>query len=175
MVYFVAAGLLIALCMGRNPLRALDAVRLRASWLILLGLALQLGLALAKRAYDFSIPYIFEASFAIVLAAMILNRERFGFRLMIAGCVLNIFALLCNGGKMPVSVQALRYAGLESLTDMSESVRHQAMAAHHVAWLGDWIPFLTPIGTNYVLSPGDVLFGIGICLFLVRHAKKEGT
>ncbi|WP_309123090.1 DUF5317 domain-containing protein [Paenibacillus sp.] len=175
MIYFLAAGLLISLGLRRNPLRSLEAVvGLRGSWLILLGFATQIGLDVAMRSSGASAPALFQLSLLPVLTAMLLNWKRPGFRLLIAGCALNIVALSLNGGRMPVSVPALELAGLAHLSDMSSSVRHQPMTGDHVAWLGDWIPILVPFGTNYVWSPGDVLLGLGIIIFLVRSSKEGG-
>jgi hypothetical protein len=172
MIYFVAAGLVLPLCLRRNPLTVLADVRLHAAPLIFLGLLIQFVIAAYVQKTGNTVPYAFEASFLLIMTAMILNREKYGFRPMIAGCTLNFFALLLNGGKMPVSLKALEIAGLPHLMDMSSSPRHQAMASGHVEWLGDWIPFFTPVGTNFVLSPGDILVGIGLILFIFRYSKQ---
>ncbi|BCG58193.1 hypothetical protein PUR_16180 [Paenibacillus sp. URB8-2] len=72
---------------------------------------------------------------------------------------------------MPVSSTALRLAGLDHLGDYSLSSRHRSMDESHLQWIGDWIPFITPVGTNYVLSPGDVIVGIGLIALLIGISK----
>ncbi|WP_458127248.1 DUF5317 domain-containing protein [Paenibacillus sp. Z3-2] len=136
-------------------------------------LGLQILLAYYTKYTGNKIPYLLEVTFFMMLVCLWLNRAKPGIKLILSGCLLNFIVLTVNGGKMPVSLIALKAARLEHLNDYSHSSRHQGMEDSHLYWLGDWIPFITPVGTNYVLSPGDVLVGFGLILFILGISKRR--
>ncbi|WP_415839493.1 DUF5317 domain-containing protein [Paenibacillus tarimensis] len=160
---------------GNNPITTLQHIEFRASYLLFIGLGIQIALAYYTAATGESLPYVLEAAFIVLVLSLMINRGKPGIKLVLAGCSLNLAALLFNGGKMPVSYKALQIADLEHLSDYSSASRHQHMDSQHIQWLGDWIPFFTPIGTNYVLSPGDLVIGAGLIIYIVRITKWRVT
>ncbi|WP_172251191.1 DUF5317 domain-containing protein [Saccharibacillus deserti] len=173
MVYFLLTGLVWMLLLGRNPLFMLIHLRFKASYLLIGSLGIQIYLAFYTLRTGETIPFLLEGAFVALLVCFALNRKKAGIPLIGLGCSMNLVALFSNGGKMPVSSEALRQAGLEHLTDYSLASRHSGMGENSFAWLGDWIPFLTPVGTNYVLSPGDLVVGIGLILFMLGMSKRR--
>jgi len=66
---------------------------------------------------------------------------------------------------MPVSEKALQMTGQESF--MLETDARHHLLNESVFWvLGDWIPLI-----RYVLSPGDLLAGLGIILLIIKHSE----
>lgn len=86
---------------------------------------------------------------------------------------MNTLALLLHGGLMPVSENVIKMVDLKDSSFDTDS-RHQLMEDTNFWWLGDWIPFFTPIGSNSVLSPGDLIVGIGLIVFIVRNSARRG-
>ena len=90
---------------------------------------------------------------------------RYGLALVSGGFLLNLLAILPNGG-MPVSASALRSAGIAS----SVSVTHDHLSKHvavngHTAllFLGDVIPLRW---FRSVISAGDILMALGVVLLI---------
>jgi len=170
-VYFLLIGVLLAAALRRNPLTLPGNVRFQVPYLILGCLAVQLGAEWLAGWRQTKIEWVVLASFVALMYGLWRNRGIAGVRWIMAGLFLNIMALALNGGFMPVSARAMEIAGLTHLMDFSRDSRHQLMTESHVGWLGDWIPFLTPVGTNYVFSPGDIAVGVGLIVLIVRHSS----
>lgn len=173
MIYFVVIGLVTAVALKRNPVIILTNIKFKVPWLLIGSLIVQILLEIIAIKSSGQYPGLLSLTFLGVLAGLFINRHLYGVSWVFAGTFLNVSALLLHGGLMPVSEYAMQLSHLEDLGFDADS-RHQAMGSSVFWWLGDWIPFLTPIGKNYVLSPGDVLVGIGLILFLVRNSSRRG-
>lgn len=145
----------------------------KAPFLLIGCLLVQIALQLISIKTGKTYLYILEATFLGVAVAIYMNRQIKGTKWILLGSLLNFLAISIHGGLMPVSEKALRIAGLTSLIDVTDS-RHQTMQSSLFGWLGDWIPFITPVGHNYVLSPGDVFVGIGIIILIVGNSVRMG-
>ncbi|HZH61635.1 MAG TPA: DUF5317 family protein [Metabacillus sp.] len=170
MVYFMLIGIIIALLLKRNPLTILT-VELKAPLLMIGCLAVQVILAYIAYSKHLYYPFVLNITFIIMLFCLFLNRGLYGVKWIFCGALLNALALVLHRGFMPVSETAMKLAGLEHLGFEGDS-RHRSMGDSLFWWLGDWIPFFTPIGVNYVISLGDVLVGVGLILFIVRNSLK---
>lgn len=173
MVYFILIGILLTFILRRRLLSSLLQLRFKASLLMFFGLGLQIFLAYYTKFTGHTLPFLLEGSFLLILICLLFNCEKPGIQLIFVGCFLNWIALTVNGGKMPVALSALKAAGLEHLNDYSGSSRHQNMDASRLDWLGDWIPFITPVGTNYVMSPGDLIVGFGLIIFILGLSQRR--
>jgi hypothetical protein len=122
---------------------------------------------------DKQVPIILFLTFLGMLLGLWYNRELGGIKWVITGLSINIIALITHGGLMPVSEKAMKVAGLQYLLDYTHDSRHQDMGESFFWWLGDWIPVIVPIGENFVLSPGDVMVGLGLILFCIYHSSKR--
>lgn len=136
-------------------------------------LFVQIGLELIAIQYYRQFPIILFLTFIGMVYGLFRNRHIPGIPWILTGTITNIIALLTHKGLMPVSESAMNVAGLQHLLDYSQDSRHQAMEDSLFWWLGDWIPFLAPIGENFILSPGDVIIGIGLILFCVKNSTKR--
>ncbi|MEN6373086.1 MAG: DUF5317 domain-containing protein [Armatimonadota bacterium] len=118
------------------------------------------------------------------------NRKLPGMKWFLAGWVLNLFPIVLNAGKMPVSEKAAAIAGVADVLNRSEGMRHIVMSGS--AWskfnfLGDTIPVpklitdALPCGLSKVFSGifsiGDVLMAVGIFILiqLTMCPKKSKT
>jgi hypothetical protein len=156
----VAAALAVGLAAG-GKVGALAQLRLRAVWLVFAALALQL--------VAFPLPWfpwetgesaasaLWLASFALLIVAAALNARITGVPVIAAGMLLNLVAILANGGTMPVTPGALEAAGESYVTNANST----ALQSPTFSWLVDrwaapeWVPFAN------VFSIGDVLIAVG--------------
>jgi len=170
LLYAVLVGLAAGLLAGGRP-DGLAALRIRWSVAILVGLLVQVVLftdAVAARVGDFG-PIVYVASTALVLAAVIRNREIPGIPIVILGAAANLAAIVANGGYMPAG-----RAALESLGKVEPVVySNSSVVAAPALWpltdifaLPGWLP-----GAN-IFSVGDVLIGAGIALTIVLAMRR---
>jgi hypothetical protein len=174
MIYFVFFGIIAALLFKKNPLTLPLNIKFKAPFLIMGCLIVQVAIELIAIISRTKIEGILVITFILLFIGLLLNRRIIGMKWIAAGLFLNMMALVLNGGLMPVSETAMEIAKLEHLLDFNQDSRHQLMEDSHFGWLGDWIPFLTPVGTNYVLSPGDLLVGFGLIILMVRNSSGRG-
>lgn len=164
LVYPLLVGLILAPLLG-GDLRRLADLRLRASRLIYLALALQLAAfpvgATPWHPSDDTAVTLWLASYACLATATVANIRRAGIPLVAAGLVANLAAIIANGGHMPVLPAAMRTAGRAYSVHFNSA----ALAAPHLSWLVDrwaapgWIPHAN------VFSVGDVLIALGGVVF----------
>lgn len=169
MVYFILTGIILALVRKKNPLTILT-VELKAPFLMIGCFVVQAGLAYLALKKNLYYPVILNITFILMLVSLFLNRHLPGVKWVFVGALLNTLALILNNGFMPVSETAMKIADLDA--SFQGDSRHQSMEASPFWWLGDWIPVFTPVGTNYVMSVGDIFVGIGLILFIVRNSLK---
>jgi hypothetical protein len=91
--------------------------------------------------------------------------ERAGLAMVVAGWAANIAAMLPSGA-MPVSLSALRAAGMAG-TDVAAG--HLGKHTIGSTWLGDDIP-LRALGA--VVSPGDLAMLAGIAIFMAAATRR---
>jgi DHA3 family macrolide efflux protein-like MFS transporter len=178
------AGIVIGLIAGVAAGGRLDnllAVRLRATLLIFLALAIRLVTEAAlvrgvELADQLRVPLL-AAAYGILVAALWVNRSRPGIGLALVGTALNATAILVNGGFMPVWDQALQAAQMTPADILSPI--HFLLSADpplqfllHAGPLGDVIAIPVPIIRN-VLSIGDVLLATGLGFFVFASLLRE--
>ncbi|MEO5901989.1 MAG: DUF5317 domain-containing protein [Ilumatobacteraceae bacterium] len=103
---------------------------------------------------------------SVLLGALWIARQRrhLASGLLAIGACLNVAVIAANGG-MPVDSGALARVGRRG-TDVTDGffAKHVAMTGGtRLSWLGDRIP--VPIQRN-VISVGDVLMAVAICLWI---------
>jgi hypothetical protein len=163
----VFIGLVIGLVLG-GRIGALADVRLRAPWLFYVAIGLQL-IAFPSLV----MPWSFSEGVATVLSVgsyfclcivLFLNIRLRGLALAGLGMLMNLAAILANGGHMPALPEAMRAAGLTFDGVHNNSI---ASADPNLAWFVDrWAaPGWLPMGNVY--SIGDVLIGIGIAFTVI--------
>ena len=173
LLYALPIGLLAGLVAGGSIGRLAD-LRIRLAPLAVGGLLFQLllfspplGTILAR---DLPIgPGLYVGSTLIVLAALIANIGRPGFKFILIGAALNLFAVVANGGVMPASPDA--WASLHGVTGMPQDVLTNstiASAATRLAALGDVFALPRSLPFANVFSLGDLLIAVGGAWFIAR-------
>jgi uncharacterized protein DUF5317 len=159
-LYAIPLGILVGFARGGRLANLAD---LRFEWglLAIVGLAAQVALfsqtvgSLVGQAG----PALYVASSLVVLAAVLRNWRLPGLKLVAAGAIINLVAILANGGYMPADPAALALAGLDPTSGYSNSVvtnRPVLAPLTDIFALPAWMPFAN------VFSVGDVLIGLGI-------------
>lgn len=103
------------------------------------------------------------------------NRHLKSLYLVLLGLLLNTLVIFANGGHMPVSVEALKRAGVEGweeiLKNRSDAVHSLLDETTRLPFLGDVIP-LPPL--RKAASLGDLLILAGIAGVVVEGALRAG-
>lgn len=123
--------------------------------------------------------YFHLASYALLFIGFIFNIKNFWLDFVFIGVLLNAIVIFFNGGKMPVSVEALNLAELpEYVTQLvnNQVATHQVLSMDMTAWfLGDIIPLIPPYPLNKVISIGDLIITIGVFFLIQKAMKKRNT
>jgi hypothetical protein len=109
-------------------------------------------------------PWLYVASTAAVLAAVVRNVGIPGLAMVTVGAVSNLAAIVANGGYMPASIELMSAVGRTPPPGYSNSalVLHPALQPlTDVFALPLWLPFAN------VFSIGDVLIGVGVAWAIV--------
>jgi hypothetical protein len=162
----VFAALAVGLLLG-GRLSDLAQLRLRATWLFFIAIALQvvafpLGF-LPWRTDGTVATTLWLASYAVLIVAAVVNARITGVPIVAAGMCLNLVAILANRGTMPVRPDAMHAAG----DDYGTNANSTALADPHFGWLvdrwaaPDWIPLAN------VFSVGDVVIAAGAVVIVL--------
>jgi len=129
-------------------------------------LMLQVGVVLLNPQPLWVNQALIASSIVILLAFAFVNRRLPGFSLLAVGIVANAVAMAANGGRMPVSPDALVRAGLGSLAQLPQGTLLEGSKDillrpedANLWWLGDVIPIPPPV--SVVLSGGDLVVAAG--------------
>ena len=150
--------------------------------LVLLALILQYAVAFSA---TLGVPILLAYSEGILMLTYILllvglwfNRHIPSFWLVIIGVAMNALVILSNGGRMPVSPDALSAAGLDyyvPLLQRGNLLKHTLLTENtYFPWLADIIPLHKSFfpGGN-VLSPGDIVLYLGVFFVIQRAMRKR--
>lgn len=180
----VLLGVVVAIA-RRSDLAALAGLRFRGLWFCFLAFALKLVLfAFGAHGSQFIVAYGMWLQLAItviLLGIVAANVHLPGMPVVLIGLLANLLVITANGGRMPVTVTALRatdQAGLIPILQRHEDPGHLLVdAATRLPWLADWIP-LNALN-HKVVSPGDILAALGLTVtvgFAVpRRKPADGT
>lgn len=121
--------------------------------------------------------YIHIFMYLLLIIGMTMNFHEEGFRVVLLGNILNFLPIIINGGKMPVSIKALKYSNLYtqlSLLDEGRIMTHSLVdEATKLYYLSDIIPIPKPYPLPKIISIGDILIGIGLFIIIQIYMKKE--
>jgi len=171
MSFFIILSLIVGLLRG-GSLPRLGQLHIRHAYLVFLGLALQLFIFSPLGAHwERWMGYLYLASLALLLLAVVLNRDLRGLRLLGLGLLLNLLVIAANGGLMPISLEAVRQAGLFDVVaalQTTDRYRHVALMDEgtRLRFLGDTIVLSYPLPSAQVFSHGDILVALGAFIFL---------
>lgn len=189
LIWAVPIGLLVGYLRG-GRLAGLGELHLRAPWLILIALVLQVLIfplpGLDGPILQQGTAPIHLASYAALIAFVGANWREWGIVVMGVGMLANVIVITANGGYMPTTLGHLRTAGLsraaDALASCAEAGESPCTYANSVlihegtalGWLGDvfatpdWVPLAN------VFSVGDALLGIGLVAYLGAKMKVKG-
>ncbi len=175
LLYFVVAGVLAGLLL-RGRLDRIGAAHLRWAPVAVGGLLFQVALFSEPLAgmVGTAGPALYVASTALVLVALLNNLAHPGFALIALGALLNLAAIVANGGQMPASPEAiLALTGRAQLAVEGFSNSALAGADVRLAFLGDLFVLPRPFPFANIFSIGDVLIGLGGAWFIVRTMLRR--
>jgi hypothetical protein len=151
----------------------------RWPWLLLLALFLKFSVyfPFGESYYHFVSAYSalrHLLSYALVVSFLLVNLDLKGFALIPFGTLLNLLAIVFNGGFMPASRVSLIKSGLGELVPYylqnggywNNSVLMGSRT--HLSFLGDVFYLPLPAPFYNVFSIGDILIAIGAFLFIQR-------
>jgi hypothetical protein len=123
---------------------------------------------------------LFIVSYIVLGVAVSQNLHLRGLRLIFLGLLLNFAAIVANGGFMPVSPEALNRAGFgEKLAAVQPGTPLPgskdillAREDTRLWFISDVVALPPPI--SKVISPGDILIGIGLLAFFIVPLKQGG-
>lgn len=122
--------------------------------------------------------YFHLASYALLFIGFAFNIKNVWLDFAFLGVLLNAIAIFLNGGKMPVSLEAIHLAELPNAVAPlvnNQVATHKVLSMDMTAWyLGDIIPLIPPYPFNKVISIGDLIMAIGV-FFLIQKAMKKRT
>ena len=166
----------IAVAMLRGGrLLHLAEIHLRMWWLLLLGFSLQFARLFLPADADWAFRVgvsLLLVSYVLLIAVVIVNRDRTGMWLTGLGIIMNFTVIALNGG-MPVLGEAAQVAG-GFVTDVSILDDQKHVLLDHTSrltFLADVIP-LRAFGVGQVLSIGDVFLAVGLGAFLESELRK---
>lgn len=167
----ILLGILFALLVGGRPGRVLE-LELRHAWCVPTALGIQLALfsffggsfvpAELGTAVHIS-SYGFLAFFATANAGTKVLLPLF------AGMAANALAIAANGGKMPVSPEAARAAGID--VGVHSNVQ---LGGERLTFLGDVFALPHQMPFANVFSVGDLLIGVGMMVLIVAISLGGG-
>lgn len=167
----ILLGILFALLVGGRPGRLLE-LQLRHAWCVPAALAIQLVLvwfSLGK-----SVPAVVEttihiSSYGFLIFFAMANAKTKVLLPLFAGMAANAVAIVANGGKMPVSPDAARAAGI----DVGEHSNVQ-LGGDRLTFLGDVFALPHQMPFANVFSVGDLLIGAGMMVLIVVISLGAG-
>ena len=170
-LYAVVAGLLAGLLLG-GRLEAIGETRFRWGWLALVALAIQVVLfsPLAGDGLGEVGRWIYVGSTALVVVVVVANIRLAGLPIVLAGALLNLAAIIANGGSMPASPTALAAVGhtIGGGATNSTLVTHPALEPlTDVFALPSWLPMAN------IFSVGDALIGVGVAVAIAAAMRRK--
>lgn len=173
-LYAIPLGLLAGFLLG-GRLDRLAGLHFAWGWLAMAGLLVQVVLfsgAVDDLLGDGVGAWIYVASTAAVLIAVLRNLRLPGMVLVALGAVSNLAAIVANGGIMPTTEGAMRAAGLDPEDGFSNSA---IVADPALAPLTDIfaLPPMVPLAN--VFSVGDVLLGAGVAAVIALGMRARDS
>ncbi|MBU5425753.1 DUF5317 domain-containing protein [Tissierella pigra] len=121
--------------------------------------------------------YIHIFVYLLLIIGLIMNFHEIGLRTTLVGAILNFLPLLLNNGRMPVSINALKFSKLYtqlSLLDEGRIMTHALVDKSTKLWvLGDIIPIPKPYFFPKIISIGDILIALGLFILILTNMKKR--
>ncbi|MGD0997555.1 MAG: DUF5317 domain-containing protein [Thermoleophilia bacterium] len=174
LVIALAGGLRAGAALG-GSIGNLEHVTLRLPWTAVVALLLQVVAfsPLSRPLPDMARVIMHVTSYGLLLAFVAANLRRAPIVCFGLGVLANTIAIALNGGYMPASAAALRFAGL-SESSRPHNNSELAGAATQLRFLGDIlaVPHWLPLAN--VFSVGDCLIAIGLAWLVADGMRRSG-
>jgi DHA3 family macrolide efflux protein-like MFS transporter len=175
----IVLGLVLGLLAG-GTFGNLASIRLRRTWLLVIAVIVRYATEALLNAHipiveSLRLPLL-TSSFALLLAALWINRNYPGLNLAFVGILSNATVIVVNGGYMPIWEPSLRIAGFgpEDITNAIHTILPATLDASfllHLGPLSDVIPIPLPFIQN-VASVGDLFLTLGLAFFLFASVVR---
>jgi hypothetical protein len=161
----------------RGSIKGFLNLRIKGIWVIVLSFILQFVVySQAQRGNRWFVNYgewLIILAYVILIYGLIININIYSFKLILSGVILNFVVIALNGGRMPVSHNALVKTGiideLRPLFEKGWYGRYIPMTeSTHLKFLGDILFIPRPYIRPSIFSIGDVLLFIGIFLLIQK-------
>jgi hypothetical protein len=155
---------LVSVVAARGRLMNLADVEFRAVWAVVAALALQvLVVTVIPTGPEGALRLLHVCSYLLAAGFVVANRAIPGVVPIGVGGLMNLTAIVANGGVMPATAAARATAGLSNSGEFANSA---AVAHAKLVWLGDVfaIPDSWPLSNTF--SPGDVVIAVGLLVGL---------
>ncbi|EEG77845.1 DUF5317 domain-containing protein [Dethiobacter alkaliphilus] len=169
----IVLGILLAVVVGLlrgGKLARLGDVSLKAMPLVWVALVMRALVGVVENAGFTYAPGLQIAAYILFFYAVWLNLAQPGIKLFGLGSLLNFVVIAANGGRMPVSADAIAAAGGSG----TPTGTHVLLTEGTRLWfLADVIalPRISPVAQ--VISVGDILIVMGVFLFIQRRMVGE--
>ena len=182
----VILGLMASAIRYRSEtLSQLASIPLRAPWLALAALALQVPLLrapLGPAGEVVTVRVLFLLSYPLLLTFVWLNRRLAGIQILGVGVACNLLVILTNGGLMPISPQTLVRINPGSTLDQWTLGFHYGRSKDVILlqqdttlwWLSDILVLPPPFPWPTAFSMGDLLIALGIIVLLQGPVSFPG-
>ncbi len=175
LLYPIALGLVVGLAIG-GRLSALESMQIRWAPLAIGALLVQVALFspfVAER-IGAAGPPIYVQSTAAVVAVALRNGGRIGLAIVALGGLLNLVAIIANGGFMPADPGAL--AALGRAIDTASYTNSSTGGSGVVLWpLTDVFAMPRGLPGANVFSVGDVLIAVGVFAWIVDAMRRPAA
>lgn len=179
-IYAIVLGILLGYIMGGS---LKNTVKRPLYWkaLALLAFAVQIvifnDLPVLKSIPGNVIVILHSLTYICLLVFIIRNIRTTGIPVIGLGIFSNALVIFLNGGYMPTIPKNLQNTSVRKLAEsISQDVAVNnsiGMSGHTLLpWLGDIFVMPSWVPLSNVFSIGDVLIGIGICLYMAINMKK---
>jgi hypothetical protein len=167
-------GAIVVVVVTRGDPRELSRIRLRGTWLLFVGLGIQIVLEfveIPKSQID-TIGYaLLMAAYAFILAFCFVNLPTPGIKLITVGIALNALVIALNQG-MPTEPVGNNAQGRRVQEPIERSVKHRPASSNDLlGFLGDKIVLPEPF--DEVISIGDVVVALGVWQLVYAGSRRR--
>ncbi|AGB19819.1 DUF5317 domain-containing protein [Thermoanaerobacterium thermosaccharolyticum] len=179
----LGASFIYGFLIRRGKLSGIADIDINKPIFFVLGFALEFGVLNLTDKYPIIMTYrayIHFLDYLMLFIGLWYNRQNKYMKVIAIGIILNFIVIFVNGGRMPVSINALNAAGISYLVpELQKNVipTHQAMtAATKLKFLGDILYLPKPYPLPKTFSIGDLFIATGIFLMvsnaMIKASKK---
>lgn len=187
LAWAVLLGLILSIIRyGRSAFRQIARIPIRAAWLILAAVVLQLPLLRSGTGPVSELRIqqtLFLSSFAVLLVFIWINRHIRGVLIIGAGVLLNLVVILANSGFMPISPLTLEAINPATGPNEWQEGFHYAFSKDIILskektnlwFLSDVFLLPPPYPSPAAFSAGDIVIAIGIIYLMITDSRANAS